>query len=300
MIRIHRLEKLEKEEIDLDGAIRGHCADQVEVYKRVNGEPLCAGFYLPKETGRHKRPLFVFIHGGGWSSHKIFDDQPTWQGDHLGYLARYFAEKGFVCASIDYRLIRDNGQAEGYGIIDCYEDCCDAMDYVTAQGEKYDIDPEERYLLGESAGGQLAGGLAVFGHDRRYSFRKVFLVNPITYFPDNWSFVIPMHSSHPRLKGLSYEERAVFLSPLCRIHEGVSETVLLHGEEDATVRPEHSLKFHERMLEVGAGCQLHLLRQTKHGFLLAEYTANKEACRRGIRIIEDCVNERRSSPMPDS
>ena len=52
--------------------------------------------YLPKETDLgQKRPLFAFIHGGGWSSSKIFADQPCWQWDHLGYPARYFADKGF-------------------------------------------------------------------------------------------------------------------------------------------------------------------------------------------------------------
>lgn len=287
MIRVHGLDD-DENTIDLREAIRGHSADCLAVYKRVEGETLRIGFYLPRDIGQgQKRPLFVFIHGGGWSSRKIFEDQPCWQGDYLGYLARYFAERGFVCASLDYRLARDEGQAAGYGIIECYEDCCDAMDYVTAHGKEYGIDASNMYLLGESAGGQLAGGLAAFRYDRRYSFRKIFLVNPVTHFSDEWSRMIPVNSSHLRLRGLSFEERAAFLSPLHQLRRGMGQVVLIHGKEDMAVKPEHSMRLYERMLELGEDCSLHFIQNTGHAFLLAEYTGNLRACRKGIAIIED-------------
>lgn len=67
--------------------------------------------YLPKETDLgQKRPLFAFIHGGGWSSSKIFADQPCWQWDHLGYPARYFADKGFLSVRVDYRHVGKTGR----------------------------------------------------------------------------------------------------------------------------------------------------------------------------------------------
>ncbi len=51
--------------------------------------------------------------GGGWTSRTVFEDQRAWAGDHLGYLARYYADKGYISVSIDYRLMRENGEADG-------------------------------------------------------------------------------------------------------------------------------------------------------------------------------------------
>lgn len=130
--------KLKNNDIDLTNAIAGHSADQSIIYKKVNGEPVYLGYYFPPKYDRtRKYPTFIFIHGGGWASHKIFDDQPHWQGDYLGYLARYYADRGFLCVSMDYRLIKENGQTAGYELIDSYEDCCDAMDYIQRHAEEY-------------------------------------------------------------------------------------------------------------------------------------------------------------------
>lgn len=288
MVNYHKLEDVQ---IDIRNAISNHSADTVITYNNIAGEPLRLGYYFPKNYNKaEKHSLFTFVHGGGWSTHKVFDDQSQWQGDYLGYLARYFADKGFICVSIDYRLSRDAGQAEGYGIIDCYEDCCDALDYVIVHADDYGIDANEIYLLGESAGGHLAGALATFHYDRMYSFKKIFLINAITHLYDNWKARVPVKSSHPHLSGLSFNECVDFLSPLCQIQEDIGEVVLIHGEDDKTVNPEHSRKFHDRMIEMNKGCELHLIEKSTHAFLLAEYYKNGlEACKIAIRIIEEGI-----------
>ena len=278
---------IEEKELDLSHAISFHSADVTVAYKEVAGNPVYLGYYLPTDFDqKNKYPLFVFVHGGGWSSHMIFSDQSQWQGDYLGYLARYYADKGFVCVSMDYRLARDGGQAAGYEIIDCYEDCCSAMDYILEHAAEYGIDTEEMYLLGESAGGHLAGALATFHYDRSYSFKKAFLINPITHLEDKWKVSVPVNSSHPRLAPLSLEERAVFLSPLYQISENTCDTVLIHGQSDVVVDPDHSKRFYKRMTELAGTCELHLIEDTGHAFLLAEYTKQMNACKIGIEIID--------------
>ena len=286
--------KLEDNEIDFSQAVSCHSADATIAYKKVSGEPVYLGYYLPADFDKeNKYPLFVFVHGGGWSSHKIFDDQTHWQGDYLGYLARYYAGKSFVCVSVDYRLTREGGQAAGYEVIDCYEDCCDAMDYVLAHRVEYGIDMENIYLLGESAGGHLAGALATFHYDRQYPFKKAFLVNPITHLFDKWNMGVPVKSSHPRLADLSLQECAEFLSPLYQISESTCDTVLIHGQSDGVVDPEHSRSFYDRMTELSKGCELHLIENTGHAFLLAEYTEQLAACKIGIGIINGVLGAAR-------
>ena len=289
--------ELEEIDIDLTDAIAGHSADQCIIYKEVDEEPIYLGYYFPKDYERTKKyPTFVFIHGGGWSGHKIFEEQPHWQGDYLGYLARYYAEKGFVCVSVDYRLTIADRQKEHYQIIDCYEDCCDAMDYVLSHADEYGIDVNDMYLLGESAGGHLAGAVATFHYDRRYAFRKVFLINAITdVLHTTWNVAVPQNSRHKALKQLTLEERGAFLSPLYQVDDKIGDVVLIHGESDCCVLPEHSRKFYERMLTLGKNCDLHWIEGTNHAFLLAEYTTEIQACKIGIEIINEYVGEVREA-----
>lgn len=279
-------------ELDLSAAIAGHSSDQCVAYKYIDGRPYYLGFYFPQDyDNTNIYPAFVFIHGGSWSERKIFDDQPHWQGDYLGFLARYYADMGFICVSIDYRLIKENGQAENFGLIDSYEDCCDALDYIHSHAQEYGIDESNMYLLGESAGGHLAGAVATFHYDRQYAFKTVFLVNPITDLRDpKWGQYIPKISDHPSLIGLTLQERMDFLSPVCQADENTSPIVLLHGRSDDCVDPMHARSLHQKMSSLSKECSLHLLENTNHAFLLAEYTCEQQACRMGIRIIDRQLN----------
>lgn len=294
-IRMVHYHKLNEEKADFQAAVARHSADKTVIYKEVEEQPVRLGWFFPKQfelkkasTGKLPTyPLFVMVHGGGWSGHKIFEDQSCWQGDYLGYLARYFADRGFVCVSVDYRLIREDGQAPGYGILECYEDCCDAMDFIFSKAEECGLDKERCYLLGESAGGHLAGALATFHYDRTYSFKKAFLVNPITHFEDYWGRFVPTVSKHPHLAPLTLPERKKFLAPLSQITGNTCDVVLIHGEEDTVVSPEHAKAFYDKRKEFPGECKLHLIEKTGHAFLLAEYTKQLEACGIGIRIIEE-------------
>ena len=110
--------------MDFSREIARHSGDRNVVCKEVNGQKLLLSLFEPPEYGAERLyPLLVLVHGGGWQGRKIFADQADWTGDYLGFLARRYAEKGWLCASIDYRLMQENGQAPGYELIDLYEDC---------------------------------------------------------------------------------------------------------------------------------------------------------------------------------
>lgn len=278
--------KLKETELNLTDAVKRHSADKCICYKEVNGEPVYLGYYFPEHYDATKTyPTFVLIHGGGWQSHKIFADQTHWAGDYLGYLGRYYANQGFICVSIDYRMTKEEGQIEGYELIDNYEDCCDAMDYILSHAKEYGTDVNQMYLLGESAGGHLAGAVATFHYDRRYRFQKVFLINAITEMDNAWNKEVPEKSFHEKLIPLTFEEREKFLSPLYQADEELGEIILIHGEADRCVNPVHSEKFYEKMEQLGKPCDLHILEQTGHAFLLAEYTEFQTACKMAVEIL---------------
>ena len=252
---------IENAKLDLSTVIARHSADRAVSYKEVDGQSLFLALFLPQghPPGECRGTIFM-IHGGGWSARKVFDDQTGWQGDYLGFLARYYADRGFVCIGIDYRLIQDDGQKPGYGLPDLCKDCCDAICNAVDHGRMYGIDPERLYLLGESAGGYLAAMLPTLPELHTIRFQKLLLVNPITDLEmEHWGKFVP-----PR-----YDRMA--LSPVNRISEEMPAAVLLHGTADAVVSPHHSELFERRMHEKNRSCELHLLDGARHAFLLAEY-----------------------------
>lgn len=268
--------------MDLSTCIAKHSGDKTIAYKIVEGVDIPLSIYLPHgyEKG-NKYPAFFFIHGGGWASHKIFSDQQEWSGDHLGYLARYYANKGFVCISIDYRLMQENGQKENYRLSDLYADCVDAVDYVLDRDDAYGIDTENVYILGESAGGHLAGLITTRYKRESFQFQRAFLVNAITELVNDEVWC-----------NCAIKETAKELSPLYNISQNTRPVTLIHGKHDHVVNPKHSTLFYERMQKFGRACDVHWIANTDHAFLLAEYTSNLTACKIGIEIIDSYLEEK--------
>ena len=252
--------------LNLTQVIQGHTADRILTYKTVSGQSLLlACFYPPDYQAERNYPVIAMIHGGGWSSRKIFDNQCGWSGDYLGFLARLFAMRGFLALGIDYRLLPDVSFADMIG------DCRDAVAYI-----KRRFAPETLDLLGESAGGYLAAAVDAFSE--KPQFRRVILANPITDLTlDRWGGFVPEGADKAAL------------SPALHIGAQCSPTLLLHGEADTTVPPEHSFCYHEAMQRAGVPCDLLLLKNTKHAFLLPEYYKDTAACETAIQWIwEEC------------
>lgn len=268
---------LPERELAFSGEIARHSGDKTVVYQEVQGQKLLMSlFEPPKDVQETSRPLLVLIHGGGWQGRKVFDDQADWAGDYLGFLGRYFADRGWLCASIDYRLMRENGQAAGFELIDLCQDCADAVAWLEAHASELRIDRSRTAVLGESAGGYLAAALTTLPMGDRAFFKAAVLVNAITDLSDpRWGRKVAESSAHPLLKGKSRAEAIERLSPVMHLTEGVCPTLLVHGEADTVVFPFHSLKYHDLLKAAGGDARLEWIEQTNHAFLLAEYMQEK-------------------------
>ncbi|NEW84990.1 MAG: alpha/beta hydrolase [Mariniphaga sp.] len=115
-------------------------------YKNINGKSLQLDLYKPRNLTK-PAPLLVFIHGGGWSGGE--------RADYLVYLVA-FAKKGYVTATVSYRLLKDGPYPA------CAEDITDAVQWFYKNGETYGYDPDRIALIGGSAGAHLAL-LAAYG-----------------------------------------------------------------------------------------------------------------------------------------
>ncbi|MEY2855520.1 MAG: hypothetical protein RL030_2652 [Pseudomonadota bacterium] len=117
------------------------------VYSVVSGfRPLIVDVYTPSD-GAARRPLVLFIHGGGWTSGHTRHSGAL--SDFPEVLAK-LASEGFVVASLEYRL---TGEAPFPAQL---QDARAALRYLKANAAKYGIDPSRTGVWGGSAGGHLA------------------------------------------------------------------------------------------------------------------------------------------------
>jgi acetyl esterase/lipase len=109
------------------------------VYGKVGDKPLLLDLYKPKEM-KGTVPGLIFVHGGSWrgGNRKVYS-----------YYCQHFAEKGYVAATIEYRL---SGEAPFPAAI---QDVKCAIRWMRANAAKLGVDPNKIGLAGGSAGGHL-------------------------------------------------------------------------------------------------------------------------------------------------
>jgi acetyl esterase/lipase len=105
--------------------------------------------YTPDEA-TEKRPVVFWIHGGGWQTGDKTDVQIK---------PRVFVERGFVFVSTNYRLLPE---VEMDVLI---RDVAKALGWVHRNIEQHGGDPGRIFVMGHSAGAQLAALLCI---DQRY------------------------------------------------------------------------------------------------------------------------------------
>lgn len=122
--------------------------------------------YQPANDQENMRPLIIWMHGGGFKlGSKTAKGVKVW--------SKTFAQRGYVCASINYRLSKKNPlfhfdellKASFYAV----QDAKRAIAYFRKNAAHYHIDPDKIILGGNSAGGFMALDAAysqneIFGH----------------------------------------------------------------------------------------------------------------------------------------
>lgn len=104
--------------------------------------------YAPE--GAKDLPVVFWIHGGGWQTGDKTDVQIK---------PRVFAERGFVFVSTNYRLLPEVAMGELIG------DVAKSLGWVHRHIAEYGGDPRRIFVMGHSAGAQLA---ALLCSDERY------------------------------------------------------------------------------------------------------------------------------------
>ena len=91
-----------------------------------------------KDKKNDKKPLFIYIHGGGWISGLMTMRNP--------YICNW-AKKGFFASSVNYSY------APQAVFPTQIKELFTALDYIIDRADEYNIDPMNTVIAGESAGG---------------------------------------------------------------------------------------------------------------------------------------------------
>jgi acetyl esterase/lipase len=237
-------------------------------YVPGGGKARSLDLYLPRESEDKKLPLIVWIHGGAWLG-----------GDKGGCPAVRFVLRGYVVASINYRLSQE-------AIFPAQiHDCKAAIRWLRANADKYAIDPDRVGVWGSSAGGHLVALLGTSGDAKdlegdegnlKYSSRVQAVCDwfgptdftKIGDFPSDLKHYAP-DSPEAKLIGgpvLENKDKAARANPIPYIAKGVPPFLIMHGDKDMTVPHNQSELLYEALKKAGVDVTFHTVPGGGHGF----------------------------------
>jgi len=207
---------------------------------------------MPEAMGDKPRPALVIIHGGGWRNgdkRRINFLRPTLE----------YAGKGYVCVTINYRMLDESP------ITACIEDVKNAVRWLRAHAEEYNVDPNNIGATGNSAGAHLAVMLGLcppsagLEGDGPYQNQSS-MVQAVVASATPTSFIGPMsdrarqrqRDTRPNALQAESEEVRTKASPITYANSDAPPILLVHEMSDRTVGVYHSDNLIKTLRKTGA------------------------------------------------
>lgn len=210
------------------------------VYGRVHGAGLLADLAWPESD--KKLPAIISVHGGRWRGGHKRDDSAIKVEQWAGF--------GFFAMSIDYRL---SGCTPAPA---CYQDFQCAIRFVHAHAEKYNIDPNRVYLMGQSAGGHMVSLAATLGdgpfartggwEKASNDFRAAISVAA------NYELTTLSWGNLWAPVGQDAAEAQTLASPVNHVRKDMPPLLILHSDDDRSVPIDNALAMIKALKDTGA------------------------------------------------
>jgi acetyl esterase/lipase len=188
--------------------------------------------YQPEGAG--PKPVLLFLHGGSWRD-----------GDSAAYafVGRAFAARGFVTVIADYR------KYPSVKFPDFVEDAAAAAYWTHKNIDRFGGDPDRLFVMGHSAGAHLAALVAMdpkwlkqHGADHDIIKGVVGLAGPYDFYPFTNEAAQAALGDWP----IPNETQPIFFA-----RSDAPPMLLLHGDQDETVKPRNSTAMAAVMRDVG-------------------------------------------------
>lgn len=249
-------------------------ARQYDITYAVAGtQKLQLDLAMPATGGPY--PLVVCLHGGAWKmgSRKELSRSGPDFGTRGRSLIEALAARGFVAASVGYRLAPENRFPAQI------EDAKTAVRFLRANAKQFHIDPNRVAAMGFSAGGHLAALLGTTdttaGFDGPLYPDQSSRVNCVVDFfgPADLTlycqtpgleqvFFVPLLGATSKKRPEAYKKA----SPIDYVSKDDPPFLLIHGTFDLVVPILHSELLHRKLTEAGVESKLIPVSGEGHGW----------------------------------
>lgn len=219
---------------------------------------------LYRKAGASPGSLVVYIHGGGMFLCSIDTHDPICR--------RYTAGSGVPLLSVDFRFAPEHPYPTS--VEDCYAALCWAADHAA----ELSVDPDRIAIMGDSAGGGMAAGVALMARDRRGpTLRSQILIYPMlddrSTVPDPEIEPLAMWSTDDNITGWGCllgdaaggDDVPSYAAPARESDlVGLPPAYIEVGQLD--IFRSEDLGYAERLSRAGVGVELHLHPAVPHAF----------------------------------
>jgi len=222
-------------------------------YKTVGDRMLRLHIFEPDgHQPTDRRPVFLAIHGGGWTGGSASGFYP---------FAAHFAAHGMLGVSLEYRLLSGKN---GTTVFDCVRDSRSAVRWIRKNAQMLGIDPTRIVVMGGSAGGHLAVSTALFDNVNEASDEL-----DVSARPDALILMYPVIDTSSQGYGQAkIGDRWRELSPVHNIRGELPPALIFHGTADAVTPYVGAEAFHKLSTAAGNKSELVIHPGGRHGYLI--------------------------------
>ncbi len=239
----------------------------------------------PFDAGREdwKRPAVVVVPGGGYGFVSKREGEPV---------ANYFLANGFQAFVLTYLI-----SADGVSYPEQFLELASAVDFVKKHAEEYNVNPDEVFVVGFSAGGHLVGNLAtqymeapaLAGMALDSKPTAAGLAYPVIYPEGHMGSYVNL------LQGYDGEEKKRLMEKLTLDKAVTKDTVpsfLWSTAGDMLVPPQNALRYAKACADNGVLFEIHVYPQGGHGGSTADWEVNgqEQFLRKNHAWLENCAS----------